>query len=270
MTAKPKVSILMPAYNAEKYIAEAIESILNQTFNDFEFIIIDDCSVDQTWQIITTYAGRDKRVVALRNNPRLKLAKTLNVGVGIAMGKYIARMDADDWSYPDRIEKQVHFMDKHPEIGVSGGTMQVCNDQLRVMKARKYHLSDKAIRKNIFYYSPFCHPLIICRADILKVAGIYNESLNDAEDYDLYFRIGNYSKFGNLSDQLIKYRRTNSSVSFKNAVRQEILTLYIRVKAVIEYNYEMTLIQKFYFIFQFISIFIIPAKLKIWLFNVIR
>jgi glycosyltransferase involved in cell wall biosynthesis len=265
-----KISVLMPAYNAEKYIGEAIESILNQTFTDFEFIIIDDCSTDRTWEIIQGYAKKDNRLVILKNEVNSKICKTLNRGILIARGKYIARMDADDWSYRDRLAKQFVFMESNQKVGVSGGSMEVCDAKMKVLGVRKYNLTDQDIRKKLFFYSPFSHPLIILKTEAVKKAGYYNEDLFDAEDYDLYFRIGRYYKFGNLKDVLLKYRTGESQVSFKNARRQEILTLYTRIKAMNEYGYKMNRRDKTYLLLQFLSMFLIPQSFKIKLFNLLR
>ena len=270
-TKVPSVSVLMPAHNAEKYISEAIESILNQTFEDFEFIIVDDCSTDRTWEIIQEYAKKDKRIVAVRNEKNLKIALTLNRGMNLVKGKYIARMDSDDWSYPDRLQKQFDFMEANPETGASGGTMEVCTKNLVRKSCREYNLTDLEIRKKIFRYSPFCHPLVMFNAEILKKYNLnYCQFLPIAQDYDLYFRIGNVSKFGNLKDILLKYRVVDTSISISKAKTQENLTLFIRMKAVFEYGYKMNWIDKVYFLGQLFSMFIIPQKTKIFLYQIFR
>ena len=119
---KPLVSVLMPAYNAEKYIAEAIESILNQTYENFELIIADDASTDKTWSIICNYNNNDKRIVAVRNNKNLYIAGNRNKLVSLARGKYIAWQDADDISYRKRLERQVNLWKKTRMLGFVGGT----------------------------------------------------------------------------------------------------------------------------------------------------
>ncbi|MCX6715656.1 MAG: glycosyltransferase family 2 protein [Candidatus Taylorbacteria bacterium] len=261
------VSVLMPAYNAEKYIGEAIESILNQTFRDFEFIIIDDCSTDKTWEIIQEYAKKDSRIVASRNDKNLKISAALNKGIDIAHGKYIARMDADDWSYPDRLQKQFDFMQANPDIGVSGGTMEVCDEKLVMKGYRKYKLTDLEIRKKIFRYSPFCHAAVMYRYSIDER---YNSSLDYAEDYDLYFRIGKKFSFGNLDEILIKVRRIEAGISISQVRIQEKRTIYIRLKAIMEYGYKINKLDFIYLIMQYVSIYIIPSNIKIWLFSYIR
>ena len=268
--ARPKVSVVMPAYNAERYVADAIESILNQTFRDFEFLIIDDCSKDGTGKIIRDYASTDNRIVFIQNERNLKIGKTLNKGIGLARGRYVCRMDADDLSYLDRLEKQVTFMERNPNVVISGGTMEVCDEEMNVISKRKYNLTDESIRKKLFRYSPFCHATTIYRREAAIEIGGYNELLPPAEDYDFYFRIGKLGLFGNLPDTLYKMRVNRSGASFSNVRRQEYLTLYIRLKAVNEYGYPMGSLNKIYFLAQFASMFCIPSRAKYWLFNSIR
>lgn len=267
----PLVSVVMPAYNAEKYISEAIESILNQTFRDFEFIIVDDGSADKTWEIIQEYAKKDKRIIPVKNEENLKICKTLNKGIDLSRGKYIARMDADDWSFETRIEKQVFFMEDNPNVVVCGGYIEVCNENLSPMYTRKYPLTDKSIRKKLFIYSPFAHPSVMFRTfPIKREEYIYDYNLHDAEDYDLYFRLGKRGKFANLKDVLIKYRVSDNSISHKKHVRQGLLTLYIRCKAVIKYGYK---IPPYLLLFQPIELLIIllfPFSLKNKVFSLMR
>ncbi len=265
----PKVSVLMPAYNAEKYIWEAIESILNQSFTDFEFIIIDDGSTDASWEIIEEYAKKDPRIIAVKNLQNLWVSKTRNKWLDMAKWQYIALMDNDDMSLSDRLQKQYEYMENHPEIGVSGGTIEICDASMRILNTRTYHLTDSDIRKSIFYYSPFAHPATIWRRDILS-SNQYNHTLDNAEDYDLYFRVGMVAQFGNLSDTLLRYRTNPNQISAKNWHKQEMLTLYVRIKAVIEYRYTMDLKGKIYWIWQFVSMYLISNRIKFWIFNFLR
>jgi len=260
----------MPAYNSEKYISVAIDSILNQSFKDFEFIIIDDGSTDTTWEIIQEYAEKDVRIVPVRNEENLKTTKTLNKGVNLAKGKYLVRMDADDWSYPYRIQKQFEFMEQNPNVVVSGGSIEVCDENLNVKNKRKYPNSDVDIRKKIFRYNPFAHPSIIMRKDKVIEVGMYDEKLPLTQDYDLYFRLGNAGKFANLDKILIKLRTHSQSSSMSKEKEQERIAIQTRFKANKEYGYEMTLIDKAYSVIQWLSIYIVPGKIKFWLFNLFR
>lgn len=266
----PKISVIMPNYNCEKYIDKAIESILNQTFRDFEFIIIDDGSTDNSWNIIQDYAKKDNRIIAIKNEKNLWVSKTRNKAINISKWEYIALMDSDDISLTDRFEKQIQFLNKNLEVWIVGWTMEIMDENWNVYSERKYNLTDTEIRKKLFRYSPFCHPLVMIRKSILKKSGFYDIDINLWEDYDLYFRIWKYSKFANLEDVLINYRMSKTNSTTTKLKQMEIKTLAIRNKAVNEYWYKMNFLDKIYWTLQYFSIYIIPWKVKIWLFNLIR
>ena len=139
----PLISVVMTAYNSEKYISDTIESILNQTYKNFEFIIIDDASIDNTWKIISKYAKKDIRIRAFQNKSNQKVSYSSNKGIKKSRGKYIARIDSDDWAYPYRLKLQYDFMEKHPEVGISGGIMEICDEKLQPVVLRKYSLTDQ-------------------------------------------------------------------------------------------------------------------------------
>ena len=269
-SSSPKISVLMPAYNAEKYIGEAIESILNQTYKEFELILIDDCSKDTTWKIIQKYAKKDKRIIPVRNTTNLKLSKTLNKGLTIAKGEYIARMDADDLSYPDRLGRQLSFMEKNPDVGIVGGVMEIIDEKGNYIGIRKYPLDDESIRKKIFFYSPFSHPLIMIRKSVLKKSKDYNTDFNPAEDYELYFRIGKFSKFANLPDLLLKYRIVSKSMTTGNTKNMELMTIKIRNIYKNENEYKIGMGEEVYNLLHYLSLYIIPSGFKIKLFNLLR
>lgn len=260
----------MPAYNAERYIAEAIESILKQTFKNFEFIIIDDFSADNSWKIIQEYAKKDKRIIPLRNKKNLKLSKALNKGIAIAKGKYIARMDADDISVEDRLQKQFDYMEKNSDVGVVGGTMEIRSVNNKIIGKRRYNLTDDQIRKKIYRYSPFCHPLVMIRKSVLNQIGGYDEKWNPAEDYELYFRIGKCSKFANLDDVLLKYRMIPKSMTMSSTNKMDLKTIEIRKKYSNKDPYKMSLFDRFYTFLQHVAIYVVPAKCKPWLFHLLR
>jgi glycosyltransferase involved in cell wall biosynthesis len=269
-TKSPAVSVLLPVYNAEKYIAVAIESILEQTFVDFEFIIIDDVSSDKSWEIIKKYAKHDKRIVALRNKRNLGGCRNLNKGLLLVRGKYIARADHDDWSYPDRLEKQFKFMELHSKVGIVGGAMEIINETGKVIGRRKYNLSDHEVRKKIFWYSPFSHPLVMIRKLVLDKVGYYNPAFAPADDYELYFRIGKESKFANLPDVLLKYRVVTNSMTYNLTKKMELATFRVRNIYAKDKHYKMNKIDKLFNVIQYFSIFFIPSRMKINLFSLLR
>jgi len=188
----------------------------------------------------------------------------------LAKGKYIAQQDNDDWSYPDRLEKQFHFMEAHPEVGIVGGTMEIMNENGDVIAKRKYHLSDNEIRKKIFRYSPFSHPLVMLRKSILDKVGHYNPVYAPADDYELYFRIGRESKFANLTDVLLKYRVVTSSITHKLTNQMELMTLMVRRLYSKNNGYKARLADRLYSFMQYLSVFVVPSRIKIWLFNRLR
>lgn len=264
---QPLVSVIMPAYNCEDYIADALQSIIDQTYKNLEIIVVDDASTDGTWTMIQALAKQDKRIVALQNPQNLKIVGTLNRAVNRSKGKYLARMDGDDIREPDSINREVAFLEKHPDVVVVGGAAEFCDQQMNTLNKRAYPTSDQAIRSKIFRYSPFCHASIVIRAE---AAGKDPYQYNWAEDYDLYFRLAQKGKMANLPDVLYRVRTHKASVSRSKTRYQEKLTLYIRLKAVMEYGFSMTFSDKAYFAAQLATMYLMPSGFRFWLFNKLR
>jgi glycosyltransferase involved in cell wall biosynthesis len=197
-----RVTVLMPVHNGEKDLREAIESILRQTHRAFEFLIINDGSTDRSVEIIQSY--RDPRIRVVHNDKNLGLILTLNKGMALAGGEYIVRMDCDDVSLPGRIQKQVHYMDKNPEVGISGTWVQMMGAGKRTIR---YPIEHDSIRCNLLFYSPLAHPSVILRKDMMERHGLsYDTSYARAEDYELWVRAGKFVKLGNLGEPLLNYR----------------------------------------------------------------
>lgn len=267
---QPRVSVLMPAYNVQQYIGEAIESILNQTYSNIELIVVNDASTDNTWDVVREYAKNDKRMVIHRNKKNLKLSKTLNKCIMLATGEYLARMDADDISLPQRIGSQVAFLEIHHDVGVVGATIEIIDHQGNPIGKREYHTSDQEIRAHIFKYSPFAHPVIMMRKYTLITAGLYNDYYNPAEDYELYFRMGAISKFGNLKETGLKYRVVAKSMTTGSMQRMELKTIEIRKEFSKNSHYRFTYIDNIYNILHLVSIYLLPAKVRLYIFNLLR
>ncbi len=267
MTSKPLVSVIIPAYNVAAYIEDAVNSILNQTYTNLEVIVIDDGSTDTTYSILEKLAAKDTRLTIAQNDTNLKIVGTLNKAIDMSHGKYIARMDGDDYKYPRAIELQVAYLEKNPDVVVVGGAIEVCGPTMEVLNHRAYPLSDSEVRSKIFRYNPFAHPAVMMNTSL---AGDERYALNWAEDYDMWFRLGRKGKLVNLSETVLKLRTHPNSVSQSKLAFQEKLTLYIRLKAVFEYGYIMTAGDKLYFVSQLIGTKIIPAKIKFKLFGFLR
>jgi glycosyltransferase involved in cell wall biosynthesis len=196
----PVVSVVMPVYNGEKYIKEAIESILRQTFVDFEFIIVDDASTDSTAEIIGSYS--DPRIRYIKNETNLQVAKTLNKGIAAAKGTYIARMDADDISLPERFEQQVTFMQAHPDIDVCGTWYKTFGAQNYLQKLPAEH---EQVKSDLLFYSPIAHPSVMMKTSIF-LHDKYPEDFPKAEDYALWTQLIKRCRFANLPVCLLHYR----------------------------------------------------------------
>lgn len=208
---KPLVSVLMPVYNAERYVAEAIESILNQTYRYFEFIIINDGSTDFSEKIIQGYD--DSRIVYVRNKSNLRLVATLNEGIRMASGKYIMRMDADDISVNDRMEQQVKFMELHPNVGVCGSFLYVFGETIKpFLSIRPEH--DEDIRSSMLVNNPLGHPNVMIRKSVLVNNDIwYDEKYYRMEDWGLWVSLMPYCEFYNIQKPLLRYRYVETSES---------------------------------------------------------
>jgi len=216
----PEVSVIMPVYNASDYLTEAIDSIICQTFGDWELILIDDGSTDNSRDIIKTYAKSDRRIRYYKNEQNLGLIRTLNKGIGLCTGRYIARMDADDISLPDRFEVQYRFLESNIDIAMCG-TYALLIDAKGDEVGRVTHLSsDEYIRINLMFSPSFIHPSIMIRTDVLR-SNPYDEAYKHAEDYELWCRIANNYKVANIPSFLLKYRWHTTNVSVVNNFSQE-------------------------------------------------
>ena len=220
--SEPKISVVMPVYNSEKYLQESIESILNQTFTDFEFIIVDDQSTDSSWQIIQEYANKDSRIVAVKNTGKKGCYPARNCGHKLAKGKYIAVMDSDDIALPQRLQTQFDFMEQNPDIGICGSWAKNFGNQNDIIKTPITH---DEIRDTSFFYSPMVHPT----AMFTNNAICYSEEHSSAQDYKLWCRKINEFKFANIPKVLLLYRRHSSQTDGK---KQNDIANFIRIKNV--------------------------------------
>lgn len=264
-----KVSVLTPVYNTEKYIGAAIESILAQSFQDFEMIICDDCSKDGTWKILESYAAKDCRIRLVKNEKNLGIAGNRNKLITLAQGEYIVWQDADDISMPLRIEHQLRYLESHPEVGIIGGYLQFFEDD-RDLSLRVYATDDKDLRRTIFRYSPVAQPAAMIRLSCVREAGEYNLKFPPAEDLDMSFRIGSKHRFANLPEVVIRYREHSNSATFKHLKKMEKSTMEIRKIYSRGWGYRMTLGDRIYNLLQLISMYTMPARFKIWLFSCFR
>lgn len=211
----PHVSVLMPVYNCETYICEAIESILNQSFSNFECIIIDDKSTDETVKLIQSY--QDHRIQLIQKPKNTGLTDSLNLGLKIAKGKFIARMDGDDISLPQRFEKQVSFLELNHEYVLCGSNYTIMGSNMLV----KLPQNHENIKVALLQKCLVAHPTVMMRKELLdKFELCYDATKEPAEDYDFWVRMIGKGKFHNLQESLLQYRVHNEQVSQQRAIQQ--------------------------------------------------
>jgi hypothetical protein len=229
--APPIVSIVMSVFNGERFLPQAVESMLNQTFKDFEFIIIDDGSGDGSAAILDSYQTRDPRIRVYHQKNK-GLISSLNFGCELACGKYIARMDADDIAIPDRLLLQVEFMESHPEVSVVGGAVQFINADGKALITARYPTRNRDIQRELLDGSVLWHPTVLfLKTTFVSIGGYRN--IADAEDYDLWLRIADHFQLANLSTVVLKYRIHSGQGSVMRCRKQALATLAARNAAIL-------------------------------------
>lgn len=222
----PLVSVVMSVYNGERFLRESAESILNQSFRDFEFIIIDNGSTDGSGQILDSYQNSDARVAVYHQENR-GLVDALNRGCSLARGQYIARMDADDVAIVDRLMWQTDFLKKHPEIGLVGGAVELIDEAGRPLGVRRYPTSDHEIKSQLSCRNVIWHPTVLVRREILASVCGYRNILY-AEDYDLWLRIADQFGLANFGALLLRYRVHPDQISSSKRGLQRMSALAVR------------------------------------------
>tara|TARA_B100000315_G_C14449679_1_gene528534 strand:- start:135 stop:1037 length:903 start_codon:yes stop_codon:yes gene_type:complete len=219
----------MSVYNGEKYLREAIESILNQTFSDFEFLIVDDCSIDGTPGILNDYQQKDKRIKVIKNDRNMGLTRSLEKAIKQSSGDYIARMDADDISLPQRLEKQYLFLTQNPLYSIVGTRTCLIDSNGKFIKRQRRPVFLRRIDKIMLKKNCLAHgTVLINRKDLISV-GNYNKKIPFAQDYELWLRfLGSNKEIFILNDYLYFLRQHQGSVTARNAFCQSITFFMIQ------------------------------------------
>lgn len=221
------VSVIMSAYNSESYLNESIESILKQSFDNYEYIIVNDGSTDNSRKIMESY--KDKRIKILNNKNNMGLTVSLNKAIKLAKGEYIIRMDADDVSLPLRIEKQVKYMDIHPEVGICGSWVKTIGRY--PSKIWKYSSDRNYLKASLIYKSPLAHPSVVMRRKYMIENNLsYNPYYKSAQDYDLWTRCVDYFEISNIEEVLLLFRRHANAIGIIKEQQRKIFTDEIRTK----------------------------------------
>lgn len=211
----PLVTVLMPVYNAEKFLSASIDSILEQSFKDFELLIINDGSKDKTEKIIKSFS--DTRIRYVLNDQNMGMADTLNLGIQLAKGKYIARMDADDISLPERLKKQVTFMESHPDHGMVGTLYANMTDAGKIYEIAAMVQDNEEINPGLVTLCTFCHGSVMFRKSVLIQNNLeYRKEFDPFDDYELWTRIRTVTKLANIPEVLYLYRINPVGMTFSD------------------------------------------------------
>lgn len=267
MNKQPLISVLMPAYNAEEFISEAISSILLQTYTNFELIISDDASTDNTKRIIDDFLKQDARIKFQINEKNLYIAGNRNKLLSLAQGEFIAWADADDVSVPQRLEWQIAMFLGNSKLGICGGYLKIFS-QHNLQKAfiRKYPSKNEDALKKIFRYSSVAQPAAMIRRSVFEKVGLYNLDAPVAEDIEMLFRIARYFELGNVQDVVLLYRDHIQSATYDKLREIEKITLKVRFEQMKTAYLKPTILDYLYNIAHWLSLWIIPSKMKMKIF----
>lgn len=260
----PKISVIMPVYNTEKYVWEAIESILSQSFMDFEFIIIDDCSTDESYKICKEYSKKDERIRLYRNEKNMWISFTRNKLISLSTTNYIATQDSDDISIKNRLDLSLNFLEKNSDYWVVSWNNIIINEKSEIIWYRNYWDDIKNI---ILKKSPISQPSSVFRKSIFLELHWYDKKLNYAEDYDLWLKMyANNYKIKNLNVDLIKYRlhqKQSKSMKLKETIKN---TLFIQKRAIKKYKIIPNFSDRIYHLLEKILL-ILPNSFILFLFK---
>ena len=211
MLGNPEISVIMSVYNSERFLNQAINSILDQTFSEFEFVIVNDASTDNSRNIILSYT--DSRIKLIDNDTNIGLTKSLNKAIEIAKGRYIARMDADDISLPDRFSVQYDFLEANNDFTLVGSGAYLINENNNEIGSLNRPFTNEIIIGHAFFYNPIIHPVVMFRKNTIVEIGAYNIAIKRAQDYDLWLRLIKHgAKICNLPQLLLQHREHDNSI----------------------------------------------------------
>lgn len=267
----PLVSVVMPVYNAEKYLSIAINSVLKQTFKDFEFIIVDDASTDGSLKIIEQFARRSRRIKVLRNERRMGVSITVKRAIDEAKGNFIARMDADDVCFPKRFEKQLAYLKSNPKTVAVGTQCLLIDSRGRTIGEKTFPTEHQKIHEYIYHFVPLQQPsLMIAKKRLPRDFEFYHDGKNCAEEVELIFKLFMYGKVENLPDTLLKYRIHNGNTSLGNVKETFLLTLHSRIKALFAYGYVPSISGVMVTLAQTFIVLLLPQNVVLNIYKSIR
>lgn len=258
---KPKVSVLMAAYNAENYIESTIESVLNQTYKNFEFIIVNDNSTDRTLDLINKYSKKDNRIIVINLKKNLGPSLAANIGLKSVNGTYLFRVDADDVSVSTRLEKQVEFLNANPETSMLGGQCKLINSEGQFIGYKRFPQNHLSIYNSLFSRNPIQHPsCVINLKNMSKLVMLHDGKSVLAHDLELVFLASRYGQLANLNDFILYYRQYPGSFSLSNPKKTFLSTLTVRIESIFKYGHTPSIKGILTTLIQAVFITIIPSR----------
>ncbi len=236
MKGSPLVSVLMPVFNAEQYLSQSIESILNQTYIDFNFYIVNDGSTDASEKIILSY--KDERIIYVKNEINKGLIYSLNKGFEIIQSKYLVRMDADDISLPERIEEQFKFMEKHSDVCLCASQVEYFG---QVQKTSKFPTTHEAISASLLFGNCIAHSSVIMRMEKIRKNRLnFNSNFIHIEDYELWIRLAKVSKIALIDKVLLRYRMEGQNITINNWQTRKVRLFLVYKQLLIDLGIPLT------------------------------
>lgn len=255
------VSVVMPTYNAGKFLRASIESILKQTYKNIELIVVDDNSSDDTPRILRNYTKLDKRIKVITSRINLGVSRAANVGISYAKGDFIARMDADDIAYPERIKKQISFLLKNKTVIAVGGQCELIDSSGSKIGYKRFPLKSQEIKEIIFSHVPLQQPTLMVNKKMLPKNFVwYDNNYSSAEELELIFKLFKYGQIRNLAQIVLKYRMHDMNTSLANPKKTFYLTLKTRATSIVRYGYRPSIKGIMTSIAQAIFVSLMPAN----------
>lgn len=255
----PKISVVMAVYNGMPYVKEAVGSILNQSYKNFEFIIVNDASTDETLKYLKSL--NDKRIKIINNPKNLGLAASLNKALAITKGKYIARMDADDISLSNRLETQLMYLEGHPQIALCGSWAELIDEKGFKVGLKRYPQQPEKIKFILLYYPCIIHPTFFARSEFYAELKGYDPKFDFAEDYELLMRARNKFKMANINKTLLKWRLWDKRRSRQDMHFMDEIDLEIKLESLKRDG--LSVYALFSIVNKYFMTYVIPLQLKI-------
>ena len=249
----------MPVKDAGKFVVEAVESIQNQTYKNWEMIVVDDGSTDETGKILKKFARKDKRIMVITNKISRGIGASLNMALTKARGIYIARMDGDDIALPNRLATQVSYLQRYRNIVAVGGQVEMIDSESEIFAYKHFPTDPHRLREMIMWMVPLQHPVMMARASVYKKCR-YDENFKTAEDVEMFLQLMRYGELGNVSQVVYQYRKADTSNGYHNLKQTFYLTLLARLRGVTRHGYTPSVKGVALSVVQLLVVSVLPSR----------